>query len=72
MIDTYENLANAIILLAVEDYRRVLRRCKYNPCKETSRHDKAVLERFFRSDWFGILTGLDPELLIIKLRSEVG
>ena len=68
---SYENLANAIILQAVKDYRRAIRRWKYNPNKELCKHDKAVLERFFRSDWFGVLTGLDPELLILKLCAEV-
>ena len=28
------------------------------------------IERFFRSDWFGVLTKLDPDLLIKRLRKE--
>ena len=28
------------------------------------------IERFFRSDWFSVLTNVDPETLITKLRKE--
>ena len=30
----------------------------------------AEIERFFRSDWFGVLSKVDPEYLIRKLRKE--
>ena len=30
----------------------------------------AELEIFFRSPWYGVLTSLDPELLISRLRKE--
>ena len=58
-MDPYESLANAIVLQAVKDYRLT--------------DDKAEieeLERFFRSGWFGVLTKVDPEYLIDKLRKE--
>jgi hypothetical protein len=55
----YENLANAIILKAVKDYRQT-----------KSERTEAELERFFRSDWFHILTRIDGEWLINKLRKE--
>ena len=29
------------------------------------------VERFFRSGWFGMLTQIDPEMLIRKLQEEV-
>ena len=55
----YENLANAIVLQAVKDYRL---------------HDVEIelasIERFFRSGWFNTLTSIDPEMLIAKLRKE--
>ena len=28
------------------------------------------IERFFRSNWFGVLTKVDPNLLITNLRKE--
>ena len=59
MNDPYENLAQAIILQAVKDYRL-----------HDDEKELASIERFFRSDWFGVLTSVDPELLIAKLRKE--
>ena len=57
--DNWKELANAIVLQAVVDYRM----------SEDPR-DLKVLERFFRSEWFALLTGLDPEYLITELRKE--
>ena len=58
-MDPYENLANAIILQAVKDYRLT-----------DNESELKEIERFFHSDWFSILTSLDPDLLIQKLRKE--
>ena len=55
----YENLANAIVLQAVKDYRL-----------HDDEQELASIERFFRSGWFGVLTRIDPEMLIFKLRKE--
>lgn len=57
----YENLANAIVLSAVKDYRS-----SRNPDELKS------IERFFRSDWFSVLTSVDGEFLIRTLREEKG
>lgn len=58
-MDPYENLANAIILQAVKDYRLT-----------DDEQELAEIERFFRSGWFGVLSKVDPEYLIKKLRKE--
>ena len=55
----YENLANAILLQAVKDYRL-----------HDDEPELASIERFFRSGWFNTLTSIDPEMLIAKLRKE--
>ena len=70
-MDGYTELANAIILNAVKDYRDVLKRWKRFPEKKAYIDEKNNLERFFRSDWFSILTNIDPESLIKKLIQEV-
>jgi hypothetical protein len=58
----YENLANAIVLQAVKDYRAA---------KRTGNSGRiASIRRFFRSDWFGTLTDIDGEYLIRKLDKE--
>ena len=59
MSDPYENLANAIILQAVKDYRL-----------HDDEKELASIERFFRSGWFSVLTSINPEMLISKLRKE--
>jgi hypothetical protein len=58
-LNPYENLANAIVLQAVKDYRLT----------DDERELKEI-ERFFRSGWFGVLSKVDPEYLIRQLRKE--
>ena len=58
-MDPYENLAQAIILQAVKDYRLT-----------DDEQELAEIERFFRSGWFGVLSKVDPEYLSKKLRKE--
>lgn len=70
-ITNYENLANAIILQAVKDYRMALKSIKANPRNRTAMADKDEIERFFRSDWFSVLTSVDGEMLIRSLQMEV-
>ena len=59
----YEKLAEAIILQAVKDYRKAL--------KHDERGRKREIERFFRSEYFTVLTNISGEMMIQKLRAEV-
>ena len=70
MTDAYENLANAIILSGVKDYRRALRLLSKNPQSRSAMAAVNEMERFFRSDWYETLTSVDGEMLIRKLREE--
>ena len=65
-ITIYENLANAIILQAVKDYRMALKSLKANPRNRTAQAEKAEIERFFRSQWYSSLTDVDGEMLILS------
>jgi len=72
MVDSgYRDLADAIILQAVTDYRRAhwkLRLCRHHAeALETI----AECEDFFRSTWFSILCGLDGEQLLRNLKREI-
>lgn len=58
-MDPYENLANSIILRAVDDYRLT-----------DNEKEMEEIEAFFNSDLFAVLTNLEPDLLINKLRKE--
>lgn len=68
--DPYENLANAIILIAVDDYRRALKRFAKSPGSNEAKADVEEMERFFRSKWYSVLTSVDGKYLIRKLRAE--
>lgn len=70
-MDSYEKLANAIVLQAVRDYRAALKRVARHPKDRDGLATKNECERFFRSGWFGILTEIDPEMLINRLQMEV-
>lgn len=73
--DPYTRLAEAIVMRACEDYRdpklcwAAGDRKYYSP--ERRKDVRASIERFFRSQWFMLLTDLDPEELIRRLREEL-
>lgn len=77
----YENLANAIIVQAVKDYRdTVLWLNAHRPiCEEDEKDgeylkmmsEKKSIERFLLSSWFSTLTNLDGKALLAKLKCEV-
>ena len=69
-LEQYQNLANAIVLGAVNEYRATLEFNKNKPdrAKIVSR---TGAEKFFRSDYHRVLTNIDGEYLIKKLRKEV-
>ena len=70
-ITIYENLANAIILQAVKDYRMALKSLKANSRNRAAQADKAEIGRFFRSQWYSALTDVNGEMLIRSLQKEV-
>ena len=67
----WENLANAIILQAVEDYRGARHRVRMLPGQTESQKRIREVERFFRSDWFKALSKVDGKALLMKLKGEV-
>lgn len=69
--DPYENLANAIVAQAARDYLDVLKKLKKNPRSRTAMDDAMRLEKFFHSGWYGVLTSIDGDYLIRKLREKV-
>jgi len=68
--NTYEELANAIVLQAVTDYRNARKTLKIRPKDRDAMYTTKEVIAFFRSDYFKVLTSIDPELLISKLRKE--
>ena len=65
----YQNLANAIVLQAVDDYRKALNGITYDDRYPPETIIKKV-EDFFRSEWFRTLTKIEGEYLITQLKQE--
>ena len=66
----YQALANGIIEQAVKEYREALRRLKKHPDDKAAMKEAMELEKFFHSSWYGVLTQVDPDYLIDRLRKE--
>lgn len=71
MTNSFENLANAIILKAVKDYRKVLRTLVECPDDRNAYNKRIRIEQFFHSDYFCVLSNLDPVALLARLNREV-
>ena len=76
--DAFESLANAVVLQAVEDYRRNAKQKRSLDIRlailmeeiESVRRKKSEIERFFKSKWYQTLTDVNGELLLKKLEKE--
>ena len=71
-MENFKNLANAIVLQAVKDYRRVLGKLMEYPEEPKWEAQKEEIETFFKSNWCKTLTDLDCESLIEKIKEDVG
>lgn len=71
-MDPYEALRNAIVLQAVKDWQSAARKLKKRPRYDPARQMRDDCERFFRSDWFEELTGMDGSAILRKLKQEEG
>ena len=69
--EAYKELASAIVIRAVEDYRMALNALKRNPHNTEADKMAGECERFFRSSWYRILTDIDGELVIKTINEEV-
>ena len=67
--EAYQNLANAIIIRAVKDFRRCLKVAKKNNRnKEAAIKEMKEIVEFIKSPWFRTLTSLEPSVLLKKLQ----
>ena len=70
-MEPYQALANAIVELAVKDYKKALNPHRRFPGNKEYADEVTRLEQFFRSGWYGMLTDLDGEYLIAGVRRMV-
>lgn len=69
-LDPYQALANAVVQNAAEDYRAALKRLNKDPENVIAKAEVQELKRFFRSQWYEVLTEVDGEYLINMLEKE--
>ena len=70
-MDQFEGLANAIVIQAAVDYRLALKQLRQNPLFQPAIRMSYEVERFFRSDWFSILTRINGIEMLARLKTEV-
>ena len=70
-MEPYQALANDIVVLAVKDYKKALKQHFRFPNNKDYANEVASLEQFFRSGWYGMLTDLDSEYIMISVRRMV-
>ena len=69
-MEGYQELANAVVMQAVKDWRAAVRTLKKRSRHEKAKKLKAECERFFKSDWFKALTDVDGNMILRKLKRE--
>lgn len=70
MTEPYENLANAIVMQAVKDYREARHKLRRRPKNADAQLMIEDCERFFQSEWFETLTNVNGEVILKKLQQE--
>ena len=68
----YERLAEQIIIRAAKDYRNALKRLYKHPENPTALATKEEIEMFFYSQWFTVLTKVNPNVIIKGIQEEIG
>ena len=71
MNENWEKLAQAIILQAVEDYRKCRRLVRRKPNQVEAQKMIREVEAFFRSRWFMQLSDADGTMILEQLKKEV-
>lgn len=69
-LNPYDELANAIVLQAAKDYRDANKKLSKGRRNQEAERVKNDCLRFFRSQWFSVLTEIDVEFLIRRLDEE--
>ncbi len=71
MYENWKNLANAIIVQAVKDFRPAYRRLKKHPNDRAAQDTVKEITEFFCSQYFEQLTDLDGPALLHRVMREI-
>ena len=69
--ENYENLAGAIIIRAVKDFRQAYRRIRTHTDDRTAEAAVREITGFFHSGYFCLLTDLDGPALLQRVIKEM-
>ena len=69
--EKYQELADAIILQAVKDFRPAYRRLKRFPGDVAAQYTVREITKFFCSDYFIVLTDLDGPAMLLRIMREM-
>lgn len=64
----WENLANGIVIQALNDYMALDKARQKRPEDFYIQGQIYALEKFFRSDWYHVLTDADADYLLAAMR----
>ena len=64
----WEDLANAVVLQALEDYRDTCLRMRKRPDLRSLDKRRRSLECFFRSRWCALLSAMDVRKMVKEIR----
>ena len=67
----YEELANAIVLQAVKDFKPAYRRLKSHPNDKLAQDTVREITKFFCSQYFEALTDVDGPALLNRIMREM-
>ena len=69
--DGYKELAAAIVLQAVNDFRKAAKDYKKGKNKKANMATMTEVLEFINSEWYKCLTDIPPEMVIKKLKEEL-
>ena len=69
-MDPYQELANAVVMQAVKDWRSAVRALRKDPNDSEAAEMMEDCESFFCSSWFTALTDADGSYILQKLKEE--
>ena len=67
----YELLASAIVVQAVKDYKYYIKKQLETPDNSIVNGQVKLLEKFFNSQWFSTLSGLNKDYLLNRIKKDI-
>jgi len=71
-LEDYEYIFEQVLIRAAKDYRNALKRLYKYPENPTALATKEEIEMFFYSQWFTVLTKVNPNVIIKGIQEEIG